>query len=584
MDISFRISAPHRSSRYLDVEMKIDGIQSDEIVLELPSWRPGRYEIGNFARNIRKWQSYNGNGEMLPFRKTARDSWQVSLEGSKSLTIHYDYYCEQADAGGCYVDDDLIYVNPIHCFLFVRENLHEPCTLEVDVPNGYQFAGALTKKGSNNFSFKNFHELYDTPFMTGTSFHMEKYKSGDKTFYIWLHGKCNPEWERIIKHFRAFSDEQHKTMKDFPFEEFHFLVLVLPYKFYHGVEHLHSTVLALGPGFQLMNDPLYVDFMGVASHELFHTWNVKTIRPAEMYPYDYKKENYSRLGYVYEGVTTYYGDLFLVRSGVYSVEQYFEEVNIRLQKHFDNPGRSNLSVADSSFDTWLDGYTPGVPGRKTSIYDEGCLTALMTDLLIRRKTKNASSLDDVMRTLYNDFGKKNRGYTDHDYLSICEHVAGKSMADFFLDFVYGTENYEPLLSELLSFAGCKLNVKPSPEASERFYGFRVTKEKSPPQCLSVAPDSPAFHAGLNKGFEIIAVNGMKAENLQAILRSLGSEEITLTVVSPMNAMREIRMTKSKNEFFQRYSVTRQNNPGREKSEAFRAWLKQEHAEVGLEKA
>ena len=125
----------------------------------------------------------------------------------------------------------------------------------------------------------------------------------------------------------------------------------------------------------------------------------------------------------------------------------------RIQKHFDNYGRFNLSVADSSFDTWLDGYVPGVPNRKTSIYDEGCLVALMTDLMIRRRTNNEKSLDDVMRTLYNDFGKKQRGYTEHDYISIVENLTNESASDFFIDYVYGTDDYEPLLADLLKHFG-----------------------------------------------------------------------------------------------------------------------------------
>ena len=230
---------------------------------------------------------------------------------------------------------------------------------------------------------------------------------------------------------KAFTIDQLKMMGSFPFDAYHFLVQVLPYSFYHGVEHLKSTVLGIGPGYDLMRNNIYIDFVGVASHELFHAWNIKTIRPAEMMPYNYKTENYSRLGFVYEGVTTYYGDLILARCGVYNTEQFFKELNVRIQKHFDNPGRQNLSVADSSFDTWLDGYTPGVPGRKTSIYDEGCITALMTDLIIRKKTNSKSSLDDVMRTLYEDFGKKNIGYAEHDYFSIVDFIAKDSMADFY---------------------------------------------------------------------------------------------------------------------------------------------------------
>ena len=125
-----------------------------------------------------------------------------------------------------------------------------------------------------------------------------------------------------------------------------------------------------------------------------------------MLPYDYAKENYSTLGYVCEGITTYYGDYILYRSGIFSDDDYLNCFNAQLKKHFDNFGRYNYSVAQSSFDTWLDGYSKGIPDRKVSIYTEGCLLAFITDVNIRKSTNNQKNLDDVMRTLYNDFAKK----------------------------------------------------------------------------------------------------------------------------------------------------------------------------------
>jgi predicted metalloprotease with PDZ domain len=193
------------------------------------------------------------------------------------------------------------------------------------------------------------------------------------------------------------------------------------------VEHTNSTVIALGPSYGVMNNKGYEDLLGVSSHELFHAWNIKTIRPVEMMPYDYSRENYSRLGYVAEGVTTYYGDVMLLRSGVFTEEQYLKTFNELLEKHFNNFGRLNLSVADSSFDTWLDGYKQGVPGRKASIYTEGALCAFMLDIIIRKNSNNKRSLDDLMRLLYEEFGKKQRGYSEGEYKSAAELPVFRSM-------------------------------------------------------------------------------------------------------------------------------------------------------------
>ena len=199
-----------------------------------------------------------------------------------------------------------------------------------------------------------------------------------------------------------------------------FLYQLLPYKHYHGVEHQNSTVITLGPAELLMTEALYKEFLGVSCHELFHAWNIKSIRPAEMQPYDYSRENYFRTCYVAEGVTTYYGEYLLARAGVRTAAQYFEELNAVLRKHFDDRGRDNLSLADASMDLWLDGYKPGVPDRKVSVYHKGALVALLLDLTLRRLSQHQRSLDDVMRRLYQEFGQTGIGYTEADYQRIVD--------------------------------------------------------------------------------------------------------------------------------------------------------------------
>ncbi len=574
MSVSYKFSAPHPATHFINIEMRIDNIESNEIVVRLPAWRPGRYELGNFAKNIRKWVACNQSGDLLPFRKLSKDSWQVQTEGVNELVIRYDYFCNQPDAGACYVDDDLIYINPVHCSLYVSERLLDECSVILDIPKTFQIASSLEKYSTNKLIAKDFHELVDSPFMASPSLQMRSYTVKENRFFIWLHGECTPDWERILSDFSSFTIEQMDTMEDFPVKEYHFLVLVLPYVFYHGVEHLKSTVLALGPGSKLMQDKIYNEFIGVASHELFHSWNVKTIRPAEMLPYKYTRENYSKLGYVYEGVTTYYGDLFLARAGVFSMQQYFSEIAIRFQKHYDNPGRFNMSVADSSFDTWLDGYAPGVPGRKTSIYDEGCIAALMTDLIIRRETDSNNSLDDVMRILYNDFGKKGIGYTDQDYISIVEGVAGIPLAEFFMDHIYGTEDETELLIELLNFAGCELRRGPAKFESERFYGFKTTIDTPASKVTAIYPESPAFVSGLGKDDEIIAVNELKVENnLDDLLRNLRGEKLILTVINPMKRLKDIAIEGNGKEYYHRFTVSMNEFASIEQKQFLKAWLK-----------
>lgn len=580
MAILYKLSAPQPIAHFVEIEMHVSGIDNSEVLFQLPSWRPGRYEIGNFARNVRKWKAYNSKNESLAFRKVSKDCWCVSTDGAQELIIKYEYYCAQLDAGACWVDDEQIYINPIHCFFFIPDRIHEECIVELLIPADYRIASSMQKSGEHRLLAEDFEELVDSPFIASATLQIKSYEAGGVNFSIAIQGETKPDWLRILADFKAFSEKQIQIMGSFPVDEYVFLIQILPNIFYHGVEHLRSTVLALGPGSQFMIDPLYTDFIGVASHELFHAWNIKTIRPIEMMPYDYTEENYSQLGYVYEGVTTYYGDQILARADVYSIDQFFIEMNARLQKHFDNPGRFNLSVADSSFDTWLDGYTPGVPGRKTSIYDEGCIVALMTDLLIRKNSNQQASLDTVMKSLYDDFGKKMRGYTDHDYISLVSYCAGVSLADFFLDFVYGTEDDTLMIQETLSYAGLDLHHSPSAIESERFFGFKVKADTNSTKVSAVFPESPAFKSGLGKDDEIIAVNEIKVEeNLQDLLFLSRGERIILTLLTPMKRLKDIAIESDAKEYYLKYSIIKNNNADQEQQRFFKSWLDKDFKEL-----
>jgi predicted metalloprotease with PDZ domain len=589
----YTLSAPEPNDHIIQIELLIvvpEG--NNEVLFQLPSWRPGRYELGNFAKNVRSFKAFNENDEPLAFRKTSKDCWKVLVaDNTTSSEIHvkYSYYAAQADAGSCWVDEDLFYINPIHCCLYVPELMHEECTIELDLPGNFVVASSLESNAKQwpfrpaansgkTLTASNYHELVDSPILSSPSLEHQSYEVEKKQFHIWVHGDFNPDWARLINDFRRFTKEQILMMGSIPTDEYHFLVLALPYKFHHGVEHLNSTMLAYGPGYDIMKDELYADFIGLASHELFHVWNVKTIRPEQMLPYDYTKENYSRLGFVYEGVTTYYGDLFLRRCSVFTEDQFFKEISSRLQKHLDNYGRFNLSVADSSFDTWLDGYTPGIPWRKTSIYDEGCLIALMCDLIIRRKTNNDKSLDDVMRTLYEDFGKKQIGYSEHDYLSIIENLTNESTADFFFDYVYGTEDYEPLLNDLLFHFGCEIKKSTSSVASEHHFGFKTSSSNNNTKVTHIAPGSPASKAGLSKDDEIIAVDERKVENnlnelLNLFLEIETHPKILLKVFTSLKKLKTIALEPSAEKYFQRVAISKIEDATTQQQKSFSEWMR-----------
>lgn len=458
---------------YIAVEARLTHIQhQSEIELQLPAWRPGRYELQQFAKNIQRFTIVDGEGNPLPFHKITKDRWRVQTNGAAELTAHYNYYAllstpNQLNAGSSFVNDTLLYVNPVNLCLYAEGRITEPCTLELDIPDGWTVACGLKQTNPKTLWAPDFYALADCPLIAAPVLQHVQYAVESISFHVWIQGGRRTDGDptfdadRIVRDFSLFSQKQIDLYGEFPERDYHFLVLVVPVPYYHGVEHRNSTVLVLGPNDE--GEGLYQDLLGVSSHELFHAWNIIRIRPIELLPYDFTKETYFSTCFVAEGVTTYYGDLMLRQSGVFTDEAYLKELQVLFKRHFENNGRAFQSLAESSWDLWLDGYDKGVPDRKVSVYHKGAIVALILDLHIRRLTDHARSLDDVMQLMWQRFGKPFAGYTLADYRAVTELVAGESLDWYYNLCIFGNESLETNLNEYLAWVGLQI-VYEEPQA------------------------------------------------------------------------------------------------------------------------
>lgn len=553
--MEYRISYQNPNRQYIDIVFSFKPQGAKRNTLQLPAWRPGRYELGNFAKNIKRVVAFNEKGEPLKIYKISRETWIVETVNAEEVQIKYAYYAAELNAGSTYLDEQQLYVNPINCCLFIPDRQEEACVLKLEIPANYTVAIALKELETNVFKAKDFDQLADSPFIASASLQKFGYHVANCTFYCWFQGLVKVDEKQLLKDFSAFSKAQIDLFGSFPCDQYHFLFQILPYSAYHGVEHSDSTVIALGPGPDVFKkEGRYEDLLGVSSHELFHTWNVKRIRPAEWWPYDFSQENYSKLGYLAEGATTWYGDEMLKRSGVFDDKAYFKTIEQLLDRHFNNPGVYNLSVAESSFDTWIDGYVPGVPNRKSSIYVEGALITMLLDVKIRQNSNNKYSFDDVMRSFYQEYYQQGKGITEEDYKIIVERFADENLDEFFESYVYGVEDIKEELQKALAFQGLAYESLASDLKHEAYYGFRYLENK----VYSIFPDSPADIAGLSIGDEIIGINGVRIkDNIDQWMQHHLGEKAVFTIARSNGSIAELAIeTNTAQNYYAKHKVKR----------------------------
>lgn len=456
----YKIYSNKRHSHFIDIECLITDIQGDTLELQLPAWRPGRYELQHFAKNIQQFEVINEAGEKLPCKKITKDRWVVQTNGTDQVTARYNYFAHIINAGSSYVDEHVLYVNPVNLCLYAEGKIVEACTIELELKENEKIAGInsisfLPGSSTYQLHFDDFYHLADSPFIVSATLKHDFYEIDHVKFNLWFEGNINPDFERIKADFRKFTQTQMDVFGEFPEKEYHFLTWILPTPFYHGVEHRSSTMQVLGPDSQNFEE-LYIDLLGLASHELFHTWNICKIRPVELLPYDYTQENYFPTCFVAEGVTTYYGDVMLHRSEVFNETQYLKELEVCFKHHFDNADKASQSLVESSWDLWLDGYTPSIPDRKVSVYHKGAIAAQILDLHIRKVSSHTRSLDDVMRLMWEQYGKPFKGYTFEDYQAVCEEVANEKLDWYFDVCIKGNESMYDLLNRYLQLVNLEI--------------------------------------------------------------------------------------------------------------------------------
>ena len=573
--MKYTITYDKPNAQYIPIKCIMSTEGKDQLVLQFPVWRPGRYERADFAKNIHGFE-VTAEGKKIPFKKISKDQWEVECAQAEQIEVCYKYFAAELNAGSTFMDDQQLYVNPVNCLVYNKDQVNHECQLKLEIPDDFEIACGAPFN-SNSATFKDYHELVDSPFIASNQLEHLKFDCKGVTFHLWFMGEVELD-DKVIPDLERYTASQIEKFGQFPIEEYHYLYQIQQVQAYHGVEHQTGTVISLGPSYELMNK-LYDDFLGVSSHELYHTWNVKALRPIDWFPYDYSSENYSVLGYVAEGVTTYMGDLFLVESGVKNWGWYKKEFEKLMQRHFDNFGRFNYSVAESGFDTWLDGYVAGVPNRKVSIYNEGALLSFMLDMKIRTNSNNKASLHDVMKDMYEQFALKDKGYSEEDFINTVSKFAEEDLIEFFKNYYYGTHSFETVLSQALEQAGLIMELTHNRSWATRILGTKCLVEQGKTVVKKIYPGSSADLGGIMHEDEITFVNGAKVNgDLDRWIEYFKDEQLEL-VINRKGRKVEVICPHTNKSFFPEYNLSKAKAPSNLQKRIFKKWCGNDWEEI-----
>ncbi|MDM1246833.1 M61 family metallopeptidase [Acinetobacter sp. R933-2] len=500
-------------------------------ILSLPTWIPGSYLIREFAKHIESVKAYDEAGRQLKITKFEKNQWRLYNTDYELITVEYDVYAYDLSVRGAYVDQTRLYVNPACVCLGLQDQEHSPIELEIFLPEElkhFQIATGLSAKslvkGRYTLKADNYAQLIDAPFELADQTRFSFEAHGIAHEFV-VSGQHAMNAERMKQDIEKICSTEIAMFGSAPFENYTFMTMATGNS-YGGLEHPNSTSL-ITPRDDLpkADEPVepsadYQRFLGLCSHEYFHSWLVKFIRPENLATYDLNKESLTSLLWIFEGFTSYYDDLILYRSGVISQASYLKLLKTQIDRYLQNPGRFIQTVSESSFDAWIKFYRQDENSNNagTSYYNKGCLVALCLDLGLRIK---GSSLDLVMRKLYENT-QKGIQVNERTIFDICQELTGDHWGEQINHLINTTE--ELPLDQLFPEFGIQFELKNEKTLA---FGLKVAEKPEGVLIQQVRRDGTGANAGLSANDVIIAIDGLKAS--EKLLNKYAKQQGTFTV-------------------------------------------------------
>lgn len=527
--ITYRLAMTRPASHLFEVSIEVEtenGFPADYLEFQMPRWAPGRYAVFDFAKNV---QEFRASLACLPDKdcaagapsvtRTDNQTWRVETRGAQSLTVAYKVFGDDLSGTFSQLDTRHASYNGGSVFMYIAQHKQDPVQLEIEPPANWRIVnGRMESAEQRVWQFPNYDVLMDTPTEIAPDWTVDEFKVDGKLYRVVVHsfGEEGGKRASLVRDIEKIVRAQVAMWGAPEFDTYTFLLhFADDDRSGDGMEHLTSTQIVESGA--LADPGTYISALDSVSHEFFHVWNVKRLRPVEFGPWDFTRPANTRALWIAEGLTNYYGHLMQRRAGVWSDEGLLDTLAAYIGGIENAQGSRLMSAEDSSLSAaFLDG---GVHAQRTNLantsvsyYNKGEVLGIALDLLIRGRTKGRASLDDVLRRMYDEFYVKSpkatyylrgRGYTSEDFQRVTSEVAGVDMSDFFSRYVRGVDT--PPYEEAFGYVGLRL-VRAA--AREPFTaGISLGDTPQVVKIHAIRNNSAAESAGLEQDDIIVSIGG-----------------------------------------------------------------------------
>ena len=555
LDLEYTLRVARPTTHLVDVGIVVERVGAADLDFVMPAWAPGRYAIYDFAKNVQEFSALSADGQPLPWINLDKQTWRVDARAAGgTVKINYRVFAHDLTGSFSQVDSTHANLNGPSIFMYVDGHKPDPLTLKIEAPAQWKvISGFSTSTTDRTFHAPNYDVLADTPLEISPDCTLEQFQEQGRNILVAVHTRAEDDTDhsQLLEGVKKLVHAEMAVMPPPDFPQYVFIFHFDPeVSLGDGMEHLNSTeIIAQGTVSEGSREALET-----AAHEFFHTWNVKRLRPAALGPFDYTRENYSRSLWFAEGVTSYFGYLFLLRSGLWTRDQFLNHLASEVYDLEKEPGRKLMSAESSSFHAWFYDRSPQMQqtnfaNATISYYNKGALLGMLLDLEIHSRTQGRKSLLDVVHLMYHKFYEApattyygpGQGYEEVDILAALNEVTGSDFTPFFERYVRGTEALP--YDATLKLAGLELRAEALPDAAPSL-GVLVQPDDQGARLFAVEPGGAADRAGLSRDDLLIDVDD----------QSLATEDLSVRL-KPYPAGAKIPMTVQRHGRRQTVTVT-----------------------------